>query len=131
MRAECCICGAMTEPVRYELFRYVEPLPPPADGQPPVLFDAGYRCVDRERCQGDFEALARVADPADGPRPKWNIADGPAAVQKAHSSWHARAGSTAPPDRPAIAAPVSVPVVPTRPTRRRSSTSKSPQRATW
>lgn len=132
-QGDCAICGAMSVLVRYELFRYVVPLKPSAEGEPPILFDAAYRCMDRARCQGDVEALAKAWDPKDGPAPRWNIADGPAAMSRPQSSWAARAGRTAPQDLPEIAPPVAVPVTPTRPAapRRRSSAPKSPQRVSW
>lgn len=132
-QGDCAICGAMSVLVRPELFRFVEALPPPSDGEPPILFKFDYRCLDRARCQADVEALAKAWNPADGPAPRWNIADGhgPAAVVKPRSSWQARAGATAPPDRPEIAPPVSVPVTPIRPTRRRSSAPRGLQRTSW
>lgn len=100
-RAECCICHATTGMIRYELFR-IE-----IDGE--LKYDAGDRCADRDRCRADVLAIASSWDPADGPAPVWNVIDGPVAVRKPKTSWHARAGSTAPepPEIPPLTEPAT------------------------
>lgn len=93
-RGECSICGALTEPVRMELYRRLQ-------FEPSEEYASGLRCVDRARCQADVEVMHK-ADPEHCPA--WNIADGQVAVTKRTTPWRARAAAQtaeAPEVRPA------------------------------
>lgn len=95
-RRECCICGAETGIIRFEMFRYVRFGPGEEhEGE----YDAGPRCLDRDRCRAMAAAMDR----------RWNVDDGPAVLPRIAQRPAVAPAEPPPPEPEADPAPAEVP----------------------